>query len=99
MPMLVMESAELPSLVSVTCFVAAATPTAVEGNVRLEAESLTGVPVPLRAIVCGDPYDESEILTDAVSTPEAAGSKVTVMTQEAADAMVAAQVLVSLNEL
>ena len=78
-PMPVMKSADSPVLVRVTVCVALPDPTRTVPKDRLLAESDTVVgivtPVPLSAIVCGDPVMLSKILMAAVNGPVAIGAK------------------------
>jgi hypothetical protein len=95
----VTESAVLLPLVTVTCFVGAATPGAVAVKARLVEDSTTAFPVPLTATVCGEPGALSATPRSALSEPADLGAKVMAMVQLAPTATLAPQVLVWLNEL
>lgn len=76
---LVIVSAELPVLVIVTDCDALADPTAVAGNERLLADKVTGeagtVPVPLKAIDCGEVAALSVMVITAFNAPVVVGWK------------------------
>jgi hypothetical protein len=94
-----MEIAVVPLLVRMTSLAADAVPIGVVTKPNPVEERLTGVPPPVSATVCGEPAALSAMLTAAASAPEAAGVKVTVMTQVPATATLLPQVLVCEKEL
>jgi len=95
--MLEMFSVALPVLLRVTLETALVTPTAVAGKAMLGADSDTAgaTPVPVSAIVCGEPETLSVMETVALYAVAAAGVKDTEIMQDAADASVVPQVFVS----
>jgi len=76
---LVMVSVAVPVLVIVTDCDPLDEPTFTVPNERLVAESVTGAigaaPVPLNAMVCGEPATLSVMVTAAVTAPAAVGAK------------------------
>ena len=95
--MLVMLSEVLPTLVNVTAFAELVWPSTVDENTKLDAESFTWVPVPLRLIDCGLGVPLSAMATEADRLPAAEGLKVTETVQVAATASEVPQVLVWLK--
>jgi len=83
--------------------VAAAMPSVVAGNVSVVEERVTAgagvMPVPVRAICCGELAAASETDTDPVREPATSGLKPTVMEQLALTARLAPQVELSENEV
>jgi hypothetical protein len=82
----VMESAAVPEFVSVMVCATLVEPSVCEAKVRLVGESVTagaatagGVPVPLKATVCGESPALSVIVSVPVRLPAAVGVKVTEM--------------------
>ena len=75
--MLVMATAAVPVLVTVTDCEKLDEPTSTEPNERLVADRVTGgtTPVPLNAIACGEVLALSVMVMDAVNAPPAAGAK------------------------
>lgn len=75
--MLVMDKAAVPVLVIVTDWELLDAPTVVAGKLRVVADRVTGgvTPVPLNAMVCGEPVALSEMVMDAVSAPAVVGPK------------------------
>jgi len=73
-----MVSGTAPLFVNVTDCEALCTPTAILPNVRLVADRVgAGAnPVPLSAMVCGEPLASSVMVTVAVNGPSALGFKV-----------------------
>jgi len=75
--MLLIVNTVLPVLVIVTYCDALATPTSVAPNLRLVGVRVTGPvaaePVPLSAMLCGEPLALSVIVTVAVCAPETVG--------------------------
>src|SRR5713226_6167408 len=97
--MLVMLSAALPVLVSVTVCAALAVFNCWLAKVRLGAERLTtgaeaAAPVPVRLMLCGLPVALSAIVRAPVRVPVAVGVKVTMIVQFALAAREAPQVFV-----
>src|SRR5579863_8949111 len=85
-PMLMIFSAALPVLVSVTVWAALVVFNVWLANAKLDDDRLTigaggTAPVPLSAIVCGLPAASSVMVTDAVRVPVAVGVNVTLMLQ------------------
>ncbi len=97
--MLAIVNGPVPELVMVTLCAAAATPTAVLGNVRVVGEAAaegTATPVPVRVTVCVVPETLlalSVIVMAAPRVPAAVGVKVTEIEQLAEGAKVVPQVL------
>ena len=93
-PMLVIDKAPCPLLVNVTDCDAVAVPTADDPNERLVAERVTAgpSPVPLSAMLCGDPPALSTIVTAAVRAPPVVGAKCPWMLQLAPAARLVPQV-------
>ena len=84
--MLVMASAALPVLVSVTICAALVVFTCWLANVKFDDDRLAvgagiAVPVPLSVIVCGLPEALSVMVTAAARAPVAVGVNVTLMVQ------------------
>jgi hypothetical protein len=84
--MLVMVSAALPVLVSVTICAALVEFSCWLANVKFDDDRLTvgagiAVPVPLSVIACGLPVALSVIVTAAARAPVAVGMNVTLMVQ------------------
>lgn len=82
----VITRAAVPESVSVTVWAALVVPSICEAKERLVGESVTagaattgGVPVPLKATVCGEPLALSVIVSAPVRLPAAVGVKVTEM--------------------
>jgi len=75
--MLVMVSAAVPLLVTVTDWEALIAPTFTDPKARLVADKLTGgsAPVPLRVILCGEPGALSVMVMDAFNAPPVVGAK------------------------
>ena len=99
--MLVIDKAALPVLVRVTDCDAVKLPTASEPNDRLLTDSVAAGPrpVPVSAMLCGDPPALSVMATDAASAPPVVGSKSPVMLQLAPAATLVPQVFVNANEV
>ena len=99
-PMLVIDNATPPVLVSVTDCVAVAVPTGDEPNERLVADRVTAgpTPVPLNAIVCGEFPALSMIVIAAVRAPTVVGAKWPWSVQLAPAASVAEQLFPNGNE-
>ena len=98
--MLVIARAALPMLVSVTDCDALVVPTAFAPNDRLVADSdaIGAVPVPLSAIVCGEPLTLPVIVIVAVNAPAVFGAKCPWMVQLALTAKLAPQLFAKANE-
>jgi hypothetical protein len=79
--MLVMLSAVLPRLVSVTVLAALVFPTLMVPKFRLAGASRTAAPVPVKGTACGLPEALSVTLTAALRVPPAVGSNVTLTVQ------------------
>jgi hypothetical protein len=79
--MLVMLSKVLPTLVSVTAFAELVWPRTVDKKAKLDAESFTWVPVPLRLIDCGLAPPLSVMEMEADRVPVAVGWSVNVRVQ------------------
>jgi hypothetical protein len=94
-----MVSAAVPLLLSEICRTADAVPIGVVANPIPVADKLAALPPPLSATFCGEPNALSVMLTAALSAPDAAGLKVTVITHEPAAATLVPHVLVCVNEL
>jgi len=99
--MLVNVSVAVPLLVSVTVCDPLVEPTATVPNERLVAESVTPAPwpVPVSAIICGDPTALSVIATAPASAPPVTGSKFPLIVQLAPAATLVPQVFVKTNEV
>ena len=96
--MLLIVNVVVPELVMVTDCEALEAPTVVEPNAMLVADRVTGTtPVPLKAMVCGDPVALSVIVTAAVIAPAAVGWKCPWMVQFAPTARLVPQVLAKTN--
>jgi hypothetical protein len=78
---LVILSAVLPTLVSVTAWAALEVPTGVDGKTKLDADNFTCVPVPVSAMDCGLPASLSLMDTEAVRVPAAVGVKLMLIVQ------------------
>ena len=92
-----MLSEVLPMLVSVTVFAELVWPRTVEEKAKLDAESVTWVPVPLKPTVCGEPDALSVMATEPDRLPAADGLKITETVQLAPAATLTPQVLVWLK--
>ena len=86
-----------PRLVIVTICALPAVPTAWLAKVRLVGVTVTPVPVPVRATVCGLPGALSAIESEALRAPVATGRKVTLMVQELPALRVVPHVVVRLK--
>ena len=91
----------VPEFLSVIAWPAEVAPTSVPVKVRVAGVRVAAgaVPVPVSAIVCGDPVALSAMLILAVSDPVAAGEKLTVIAQLPLAATVVPQLLVCENAL
>jgi len=100
-PMLLIANAWLPVLVMVMYCDAVADPTASLPNATLvgDRETAGPSPVPVNAILCGDPKALSVILTDALRAPPVIGSKSPVIVQLAPAATLVPQLFVNGNEV
>jgi len=98
--MLVIESAAVPVLVMDTYCDAVAVPTGDEPNARLVVERVTAgpSPVPVKAMLCGDPEALSVIVTAALRAPPVTGAKCPWMLQLAPTATLVPQVFPNANE-
>ena len=100
--MLVIVNAAVPVLVMVTDCEALEDPTFVAGNERLAAESVTGTagatPVPLNAILCGEPVALSVMVMAAFHAPAVVGAKCPWMLQLTPTARLVPQELAKTNE-
>ena len=79
--MLVMLSEVLPTLVSVTAFAELVWPRTVDEKAKLDAESVTWVPVPLKLMDCGLAPPLSAIEMEADRMPVAVGWNVKLRVQ------------------
>ena len=98
--MLVIDSAAVPVLVMVTDCEPVDTPTVSEPKLRLVADRLTVVgvvPVPVRAMDCGEPVAVSVMVMAAAIAPFAVGAKCPWMLQLAPAARLVPQVLANTN--
>ena len=95
MLMLVMLTAVLPVLESVSVWAAEVVPTGVVGKVRFPAESETTVPVPANMAVCGELAALSATEIEAVKLAAEAGVNVTAIVQVVAVASALGQLVVS----
>jgi hypothetical protein len=86
-----------PRFVIVTICALLGVPTAWLAKVRLVGVTVTPVPVPVRATVCGLPGALSAIESEALRAPVATGRKVTLMVQELPALRVAPHVVVRLK--
>src|SRR5208282_1140618 len=80
-PMLVMDRAAFPVLLSVTVWVALGVPTLLLKGLVVVTPAMGALPVPVRLMLCGLPLALSAILTEAVRLPSAAGLNVTLKVQ------------------
>jgi len=98
--MLVIVKAAVPVFVKVTYCDAVAVPTLSVPNATLVVDKVTAGPnpVPVNAILCGDPPALSVIETAAASAPPVVGSKSPVMVHCAPTARLLPQVLVNAND-
>ena len=98
--MLPIDSDAVPELVITTVWEALEAPTAVEANVRLVADKVTGggSPVPFNAILCGEVLALSVMVTPAVNAPVLVGAKCPWMLQFAPAARVVPQLFANTNE-
>ena len=98
---LVIVTVAVPVLVITTVCDALSVATSVEGNVRLLADRVTGAfsPVPLSAIVCGEPFALSVMVTAAIAAPLAVGAKCPWMEQFAPTASIVPQLLANKNSV
>ena len=99
MPVIV--TAADPELVITTVCDPLDEPTFTDPKERLVAENVTGgfSPVPLSAMVCGDPLAVSEMVTVAVAAPVAVGAKCPWIKQFAPAARVVPQLLANTNSV
>ena len=98
--MLVMDKAAVPVLVMVTDCELLDEPTATEPKLRLVADRVTVVgvvPVPVRAMDCGEPLAESVMVMAADMAPFAVGAKCPWMLQFAPAARLVPQLLPNTN--
>ena len=98
--MLLMDKAAVPALVMVTDCELLEVPTVVAENTRLVADRFTGgaSPVPLNAIVCGEPAALSAMVMAAFNAPAATGAKWPWMVQLTPTARLVPQVFANTNE-
>ena len=99
--MLEIARASALGLVRVTCCVALVVPNGWAAKVRLVADSVGALtmPVPVTAIVWGELPASSTMVTVPLNAPTAAGLRVTVIVQFAPTATLCAQVLPNTNEV
>ena len=99
-PMLVIDSAVVPVFVSVTYCDPLISFTVTEPNDKLVVDKVTGgtKPVPLNAMLCGDPAALSVIVTAAVKAPLIVGAKCPCIVHSAPTARLAPQLLANTNE-